>query len=112
MRIARMSALQKRIYGIHSIRIGGVSVKVKVRKVGNSYTVTVPAAAVEELRLSDGQELEVVVSKQKLEYRPVRSAPFEIDWSKYQTLDADIRDGMSPEEYVRSLRDYDRDDLF
>ena len=33
-----------------------------------------------------------------------------IDWSEFEAKDSeDIRDGMSPEDYVRSLRDFDRE---
>lgn len=82
---------------------------VKVRKVGNSFTVTIPAGFVESLNLYDGQELEVNASEHAIEYRPLKTAPKTINWDDYEPVSDKLRDGMTPDEYVRSLRDYDRD---
>ena len=38
----------------------------------------------------------------------IRDKGAEIDWEKYTTTGVDIREGMSPEYYVRSFRDCDR----
>ena len=80
---------------------------VKIRKVGNSYTVTIPAGIVNDLRLYDGQELEVNANGQTLEYIIPNSRPTVISWDDYATQSS-IRDGLSPDDYVRSLRDDDR----
>ena len=34
-----------------------------------------------------------------------------IDWEKYEVSGKDMRDGLSPEEYVRNLREHDRDEI-
>ena len=31
-----------------------------------------------------------------------------VDWSAYENTDTDVRDGMKPDEYVKSLRENDR----
>ena len=37
---------------------------------------------------------------------------YKIDWKNFTADDiTDIRDGMSPEDYIRSLRDYDREEI-
>ena len=41
------------------------------------------------------------------EYRSCHTDPGRIPWEEYETLDADVRDGLSPEEYVRRMRDWD-----
>ena len=82
---------------------------VKVRKVGNSLTVTIPAGFVEALNIYDGQELEVKVSEQAIEYKPLKTMPSTISWDDYAPTTNNLRDGMNPDEYVRSLRDYDRE---
>ena len=82
---------------------------VKVRKVGNSFTVTIPAGIVESLHLYDGQELEVSASEQSLEYRPLKSIPRTIHWGDYEPVSHHLRDGMTPDEYDSSLRDNDRE---
>lgn len=81
---------------------------VKVRKVGNSYTLTIPADAMETMHLVDGQELEVRATPHALEYCPLYVKPQKIDWSAYENTKVDVRDGMQPDEYVRSLREDDR----
>jgi antitoxin component of MazEF toxin-antitoxin module len=81
---------------------------VKVRRVGNSFTVTIPAGFVESLNLYDGQELEVSASEQTLEYKPLKALPKTIKWEDYEPISGNLRDGMTPDEYVRSLRDNDR----
>lgn len=45
--------------------------KVKLRRVGNSYTVTVPAEIVDELGLAEGADLDVVVREDRVVYEPV-----------------------------------------
>lgn len=87
--------------------------RVKVRKTGNSYSVTVPKEVVKALNIREGQEMDVSTSFNIFSYSLVRPIPKEIDWSLYVTKDAvDVRDGMTPDEYIRSLRDYDREDIF
>ena len=34
-----------------------------------------------------------------------------IEWAKYEVSGKDMRDGLSPEEYVRKLREQDRDEI-
>ena len=36
----------------------------------------------------------------------------EIDWEKYEAKGKDLRSGLSPDEYIQSIRDEDREDLF
>jgi hypothetical protein len=33
-----------------------------------------------------------------------------IPWEEYETLDADVRDGLPPEEYVKRLREEDNEE--
>ena len=81
---------------------------VKVRKVGNSYTLTIPAEAMEYLHLVNGQELEVRFNGRILEYHTLLSVPDEIDWSEYDSPSADFTKGEDPDHYIRRLRDNDR----
>ncbi len=81
---------------------------VKIRRVGNSYTLTIPSEAMSAMSLVDGQELEVRATARVLEYHVLLSRPETIDWREYESGDADLRDGMDPVNYVRSLRDDDR----
>ena len=80
---------------------------VKVRKVGNSFAVTIPAQIVNQLRLRHGQSLEVRPSAHGWEYQLPHPYSGRVAWEEYETLDADVRDGLSPEEYVRRMRDWD-----
>lgn len=45
--------------------------KVKLRKVGNSYTLTVPGEYVSELGMDEGSEFEVFVAEDRVVYEPV-----------------------------------------
>lgn len=85
---------------------------VKARKVGNSFALTIPASIVETMKIQDGLELKVDYNPYSgtLSYQPERVR--EINWDKFISADKeDIRDGMTPEDYVRSLRDYDREEV-
>ena len=82
---------------------------VKVRKVGNSFTVTIPSGFVETLNLYDGQELEVYASGNSLEYKPLHTVPDIIEWEKYESTSGKTWEGENPDDYVRSLRDNDRE---
>ena len=85
---------------------------VKARKVGNSLALTIPASFVGTMNLYDGQEMEVDYNpySRTLSYQPNRIR--EINWKEFISNDKeDIRDRMSPEDYVRSLRDYDREEI-
>lgn len=85
---------------------------VKTRKVGNSFVLTIPASLAEAMRLDDGQEMEVDYNPYSgtLSYHPQRIS--EINWDEFVSQDKeDIRDGMKPEEYVRALRDFDREEI-
>ena len=86
---------------------------VKARKVGNSFTLTIPSSIVSEMKVHDGLELEVDYNQYSgvLSYHPNRI--IKIDWDEFTSKDKDkedIRDGMKPEDYVRSLRDNDREE--
>ena len=84
----------------------------KARKVGNSFALTIPSSFVESMDLFDGQEMLVDYNpySRTLSYRP--SKVCEINWGEFVSQDGeDIRDGMSPEDYVRSLRDNDREEV-
>ena len=85
---------------------------VKARKVENSFALTIPAPIVEDMKLYDGLEMKVDYNPYSgiLSYKPDRVR--EIDWEEFISKDkVDIRDGMLPEDYVRSLRDYDREEI-
>ena len=85
---------------------------VKARKVGNSFALTIPASIVEAMKIQDGLELKVDYNPYSgtLSYQPERVR--EINWDEFISADTeDIRDGMTPEDYVRSLRDYDREEV-
>ena len=81
---------------------------VKVRKVGNSMVLTVPSYVAESLGVYEGQEYSVDVVRGGIEYSPVETPVRNIDWNKYDKRGRNLRDGMTPEEYVRRLRDDDR----
>lgn len=78
--------------------------KVKVRKVGNSLVLTVPAGVAEEAGLCAGQELEVSGSRGSIEYA-YRPKGGKIDWSKYELCGEELREGMDSLKYIDSLRD-------
>ena len=82
---------------------------VKIRKVGNSYVLTIPPDVMFALDLHDGQEMEVTARSNALEYRALKPNVKTVDWEKYETRDRDLRDGLSPDEYVRKLRENDRE---
>ena len=85
---------------------------VKARKVGNSFALTIPSAFVETMNLSDGQEMLVEYNaySRTLSYR--LNKVYEIHWEEFTSQDnEDIREGLLPEEYVRSLRDLDREEI-
>lgn len=42
--------------------------------------------------------------KIRKETAPCHTDPGRIPWEEYETLDADVRDGLSPEEYVKRQR--------
>ena len=84
---------------------------VKIRKAGNSFAVTVPAHIVSQLHLRHGQSLEVRPSAHGWEYRLPYSGSGRVDWEEYESLGADVREGLAPEEYVRSMREQDRDEV-
>lgn len=44
--------------------------RVKLRKVGNSYTLTVPTDVVAELGLAEGSDLDVIVREDQVVYAP------------------------------------------
>ena len=84
----------------------------KIRKVGNSFVVTIPSECMESLNLRDGQEMEVNTQDNILGYIPLETKKPDIDWNKYSfNKPIDLRDGLEPTEYVRSLRDNDREIL-
>ena len=83
---------------------------VKTRRVGNSFALTIPASIVENMKIYDGLEMKVEYNPYSgiLSYKP--DCVREINWKEFTSENkADIRDGMTPEDYVRSLRDYDRE---
>lgn len=99
------------IYGIYFTPSNeeGETMLVKARKVGNSFALTIPATIVETMNVYDGQEMKVDYNPYNgmLTYQP--DSIREINWEEFVPKDRiDIRDGLTPEEYVRRLRDYDR----
>lgn len=96
----------------HKNELGDGSMLVKARRVGNSFALTIPSSIVEVMSLADGQEMLVDYNEysKTLSYRPNKVC--EIDWAEFTAQDSeDIRDGMSPEDYVRHLRDFDREEI-
>lgn len=83
---------------------------VKVRKVGNSYTVTIPASIVRSLNISDGQEMEVNTMGNSFSYVISKKHVGAVNWADFES-DGDIRDGLNPDEYVKSLREDDREEV-
>ncbi len=64
------------------------------------------------MKIQDGLELKVDYNpySRTLYYQPERV--HDINWNKFISADTeDIRDGMTPEGYVRNLRDYDREEV-
>ena len=82
---------------------------VKLRKVGHSYVVTIPKEYVIKYNLEDGQEMTVCIENASLMYSPVQSAS--IKWEKYETASPMVPDNMTPDEYIRSMRDDDDEEL-
>ena len=85
---------------------------VKARKIGNSFALTIPSAVVKTMDLSDGQEMFVDCNaySRTLSYRLNKVC--NINWEEFTSQDKeDIRDGLSPEDDVRNLRDVDRVEL-
>ena len=85
---------------------------VKVRKVENSFALTIPSSFVEIMKLQDGQELEVDYNVYNKTLSCRLQIAHEINWDDFTSQDdEDIRDGMTPEDYVRKLRDFDREEI-
>ena len=85
---------------------------VKIRKVGNSFTVTIPMETIDLLNLSEGQELDIDTSKHTLNYIPIKNKPTSVDWDKYVIKHPIPKiDGMTTSEYIRSMRDNDRENI-
>ena len=85
---------------------------VKARKIGNSFALTIPSAVVKTMDLSDGQEMlfDYNAYSQTLSYHLNKVC--NINWAEFVSQDKeDIRDGLSPEDYVRKLRDFDREEI-
>ena len=83
---------------------------VKLRKVGHSYVVTIPKEYVVKYNLEDGQEMTVSIENASLMYSPVQRE--KIEWEKYETASSIVPDDMTPDEYIRSMRDDDDEELF
>ena len=83
---------------------------VKLRKVGHSYVVTIPKEYVVKYNLEDGQEMTVSIENASLMYSPVQGEQSE--WEKYETASSIVPDDMTPDEYIRSMRDDDDEELF
>ena len=82
---------------------------VKLRKVVHSYVVTIPKEFVLKYNLEDGQEMTVSIENASLMYSPVQNAG--IEWEKYETASSMVPDNMTPDEFIRSMRDDDDEDL-
>jgi len=64
--------------------------KVKLRKVGNSTTVTLPASVVEALHLRENDEIAVEISGDRIILTRATS-DFEDAWKAYQTIEPRYR---------------------
>ncbi len=78
--------------------------KVKLRKVGNSYTLTVPREYVSELGMDEGSEFEVLVAEDRVVYKPVADTWDSLrDKLRTQAESRGITDG-DVEQAVKELR--------
>lgn len=64
---------------------------VKLRKVGNSMTVTLPAAVVEALHLRENDEIAIEVAGDRIVLTRATS-DFREAWSAYQAIEPRYRD--------------------
>jgi len=76
--------------------------KVRLRKVGNSYTVTVPREIVDELHLEEGGDLDIVVREDRVELKPTTS--------RWDRLTAEARTraaerGLTEEDVMKAIRE-------
>lgn len=80
---------------------------VKLRKSGNSYSLTVPSPYIQDLGLKGGQEMEVHMKNGHLEYRVAEPRPSDICWDRYSASQSAYAT-IQPDQYVKELRDHDR----
>ena len=80
---------------------------VKLRKVGNSFVVTVPLETVERLNAHEGDELVMTETSNGFSYEPKKKTSA-IEWDKYTCFANAPHEGVDPVEYVRGLREDDR----
>ena len=100
------------IWYILTFKREGDTVLVKARKVGNSFALTIPASIVETMNVYDGLEMKVDYNPYNgvLSYQP--DSVRKINWEEFiPNNSVDIRDDLTPEDYVRRLRDYDREEI-
>ena len=81
---------------------------IKVRKVGNSLVLTVPTEIAEAMGMHEGQSYDVRKGGNHVEYFPAKDKINKIRWSKYKLSGEELRDGLSPEEYVGRMRRNER----
>ncbi len=76
--------------------------KVRLRKVGNSYTVTVPREIVDELGLAEGGELDIIAREDRVELKP------KLD--RWERLTAEARErarqrGLTETDVIKAIRE-------
>lgn len=79
---------------------------VTLRKVGNSFVVTVPLTIVERLNAHEGDKL-ILKNMNNGFYYERKKKPSTINWDKYTNFNNSKR-ALDPVGYVREMRDEDR----
>ncbi len=79
---------------------------VKLRKVGNSFVVTIPLEIIERLNMHEGDKLTMKDIGKGILYEK-KTQPTTIDWDKYTNFNNSKR-ATNPVSYVRELRENDR----
>lgn len=80
---------------------------VKLRKSGNSYSLTVPSPYIQVLGIKGGQDMEVNIKNGHLEYRVADPRPADISWDRY-TVPQSAYASIQPDQYEKELRNHDR----
>ncbi len=78
---------------------------VKLRKVGNSYVLTVPNEYINKNNLRDGQEMSVSSDANSITFSPVAKTKKVILWDTYENKIPVFPEDISPETYIRKMRD-------
>ena len=80
--------------------------EVTLRKVGNSFVVTVPLTVVERLDAHEGDKLTLKNMNNGFYYEQKEKST-KINWDKYTNFN-DSKRALDPVGYIREMRDNDR----